>query len=77
MQRRKKGKNKEDSNSQEKETKFEDSETSLLDSLVDGCIIISSDGYIEYFNAAAEKIFGYTKNNVINLFSNNPQKKKF
>jgi PAS domain S-box-containing protein len=31
----------------------------MLNDLVDGCIVISSDGYVEFFNKAAEKIFGY------------------
>merc|ERR1712137_509722 len=36
----------------------------MLDQLVDGCVVISSDGYIEFFNKAAERMFGYSKANV-------------
>ena len=38
---------------------------SILETAVDGIIIISSQGVIESFNPAAEKIFGYTAQEVI------------
>src|SRR3990167_11439802 len=41
-------------------TILEDSEIAMLDSLLDACVVISSDAYIEYFNAAAEKTFGFS-----------------
>jgi len=42
-----------------------DVDTSMLDSLVDGCVVISSDGYIEVFNKAAERLFGYPRSQMI------------
>src|SRR3990167_908008 len=42
-------------------TILEDSEIAMLDSLLDACVVISSDAYIEYFNAAAEKTFGFSR----------------
>jgi len=42
-----------------------DVDNSMLDSLVDGCVVISSDGYIEIFNKAAERLFGYTRSQMI------------
>jgi two-component system cell cycle sensor histidine kinase/response regulator CckA len=38
---------------------------SILEAAVDGIVIISSQGIIESFNPAAEKIFGYTAGEVI------------
>ena len=38
---------------------------SILEAAVDGIVIISSQGVIESFNPAAEKIFGYTAGEVI------------
>ena len=41
----------------------------MLDSLLDACVVISSDAYIEYFNAAAEKTFGFSRKEVDLSFS--------
>lgn len=39
--------------------------TAVLDTMVDGVIIISGDGLIEGYNPACEKIFDYSKTDVI------------
>ncbi len=49
-------------------SKLQASETrlnTLLDSVVDGIIMIDERGFIELFNPAAEKIFGYAANEVV------------
>jgi len=46
---------------QEKETRLR----TILNSMVDGLITINEKGIIESFNPAAEKLFGYTANEII------------
>lgn len=40
-------------------------EIAVLNTLLNGCIIIGDDGYIKYFNPAASKMFGYSSDEVI------------
>ena len=37
---------------------------SILDAAVDGIVVVSEDGIIQSFNPAAEKIFGYSQEEV-------------
>jgi PAS domain-containing protein len=41
------------------------SEILLLDNFVDGCILINRRGVITFFSAAAEKLWGYTRREVL------------
>lgn len=47
------------------ESAFTENQLSLFDTLTEGVIITTVDGYIQFFNKASEKIFGYGKNEVI------------
>jgi PAS domain S-box-containing protein len=38
---------------------------SIVDTAVDGIIVINSEGIIEHFNPASEKLFGYRVEEVI------------
>ena len=40
-------------------------EVAVLNTLLNGCVIIGDDGYIKYFNPAASKMFGYVPEEVI------------
>lgn len=42
-----------------------EAEIAVLDTLLTGCIIIQDDGYIKYANPVAERIFGFTKDEMI------------
>lgn len=48
----------------EQKSQSEASFRALLDAAVDGILVIDSDGLIETFNRAAEKLFGYTADEV-------------
>jgi PAS domain S-box-containing protein len=41
------------------------SEILLLDNFVDGCILINRRGYITFFNSSAEKLWGYSRREVL------------
>jgi len=38
---------------------------SVLEHLVDACVVIASDGYIIFFNTAASRLFGYSPDEVV------------
>ena len=52
---------------QEKKTSTESFETevNILENLLDACVVIGTDCYIKVFNSTAEKLFGYSKEEVI------------
>ena len=47
------------------ESAFTENQLALFDTLTEGVIITTIDGYIQFFNKTSEKMFGYGKNEVI------------
>ena len=43
------------------------SELSILDSMINGCVVIGEDGYIQYVNPALSAMFGYSSAELIGM----------